>query len=76
MNKKIIIPALIVIALLLAGIGYLYVNLDKQKKENEEMQQLAELDKKEMDQRCARNHATEEGTGHVPCRHSQLCAGD
>ena len=49
MNKKIIIPALIVIALLLAGIGYLYVNLDKQKKENEEMQQLAELDKKEME---------------------------
>ena len=49
MNKKILIPALVLIALLLGGIAYLYLNLDKQKKANQEMQELAELDKKEME---------------------------
>ena len=49
MNKKIIIPLIIVIALLIAGLAVLYVNLHKQKKENEEMEQLAALDKKEME---------------------------
>lgn len=49
MKKKILIPALLVIALLLAGIVWLYMNLDEQKRANEEMQELAELDKKEME---------------------------
>ncbi len=49
MNKKILIPALVLIALLLGGIAYLYLNLNKQKKANQEMQELAELDKKEME---------------------------
>jgi hypothetical protein len=34
--------------LLLGGIAYLYVSLDEQKKVNQDMQELAELDKKEM----------------------------
>lgn len=49
MNKKILIPLIIVVILLLAGIGYLYVSLDQQKEENRVMQELAELDKKEME---------------------------
>ncbi len=49
MNKKILIPLIIVIILLLAGVGVLYYNLNKQQKQNEEMTQLAELDKKEME---------------------------
>ena len=34
---------------LIATVAYLYVNLDNQKKENKAMQELAELDKKEME---------------------------
>jgi hypothetical protein len=49
MNKKILIPLVTVIALLLAGVAWLYFSLDKQKKQNEDMVQLAELDKKEME---------------------------
>ena len=49
MNKKIIIPLIIVIALLIAGVAVLYVNLHKQQKENAEMEQQAALDKKEME---------------------------
>ena len=49
MKKKILIPILLVIALLLGGIAWLYMNLDEQKRANEEMQELAELDKKEME---------------------------
>ena len=49
MNKKILIPLIIVIVLLIAGVGVLYYNLNKQQKQNEEMTQLAELDKKEME---------------------------
>ena len=48
MNKKILIPAIILVLLLLGGIGYLYKSLDDQKKVNQDMQELAELDKKEM----------------------------
>jgi hypothetical protein len=47
--KKYIIPLIIVVLLLVGGVVYLYVNLDKQKKDNKEMQQLADLDKKEME---------------------------
>ncbi len=49
MNKKIVIPLIVIVILLLAGIGYLYVSLDQQKEENRVMQELAELDKKEME---------------------------
>lgn len=49
MNKKILIPLVTVIALLLAGVAWLYFSLDKQKKQNADMVQLAELDKKEME---------------------------
>lgn len=49
MNKKIFIPLILLILLLAGGMAWLYFNLDKQKKEKEEMVQLAELDKKEME---------------------------
>ncbi len=48
MNKKILIPLIIAVVLLLGGVAYLFVSLNKQKKANEDMQELAELDKKEM----------------------------
>jgi hypothetical protein len=48
MEKKIWIPIALVALLLLGGIAYLYVSLDEQKKVNQDMQELAELDKKEM----------------------------
>lgn len=49
MNKKVIIPAVAVIVLLIAGIVYLTVNLDKQKQVNKDMQELAAIDKAEME---------------------------
>jgi myosin heavy subunit len=49
MKKKILIPLIIVGVLLIAGIVYLTMNLNQQKKENKAMQELAELDKKEME---------------------------
>lgn len=49
MNKKIIIPLAFVVALLIGGIVYLAMSLDKQKQVNKDMQELAELDKKEME---------------------------
>lgn len=49
MNKKIFIPLILLILLLAGGMAWLYFNLNKQKKEKEEMVQLAELDKKEME---------------------------
>ncbi len=49
MNKKVLIPLIIVIILLLGGIGALYYSLNKQRAENAEMEQLAALDKKEME---------------------------
>ena len=48
MNKKVLIPIIIVGLLLVAGIAYLAVSLNKQKEENRAMQELAEMDKKEM----------------------------
>ena len=50
-KKKLIIGSVIgIVALALIGaVAYLYVNLDNQKKENKAMQELAELDKKEME---------------------------
>lgn len=49
MNKKVSIPIIIVGLLLVAGIAYLAVSLNKQKEENRAMQELAEMDKKEME---------------------------
>ena len=49
MNKKIILPLVAVIILLAAGVAYLGLDLSKQKKANQEMQELAILDKKEME---------------------------
>lgn len=47
--KKILIPLLVLVALLIGGIAWLYMNLDEQRQANLEMQELAELDKKEME---------------------------
>lgn len=49
MNKKILIPIILIGLLFVAGIAYLSITLSNQKKENKAMQELAELDKKEME---------------------------
>ena len=49
MNNKLIAPLAIVIALLVAGVAYLGYSLSEQKKVNKDMQELAALDKKEME---------------------------
>ena len=49
MNKKIVMPLAVVILLLIEGIGYLTFSLVQQKEANKEMQELADLDKKEME---------------------------
>ena len=49
MNKKIIIPLLAVIIVLVGGVAYLFTSLTQQKQANKEMQELADLDKKEME---------------------------
>ena len=49
MKKKILIPIIILGLLILGAIGYLFMQLNDQKQENAAMQELAELDKKEME---------------------------
>ena len=49
MNKKVLIPLLVVILALLGGLAYLFMNLQEQKQVNEDMQELAALDKQEME---------------------------
>ncbi len=50
MNKKIIITIFVIVIVLLAGVVlYLTENLKQQKAANQEMQELAELDKQEME---------------------------
>ncbi len=49
MNKKILIPLVVVILLLGGCAAWLFVSLNKQKEENQAMQELAALDKKEME---------------------------
>lgn len=49
MSKKILIPIVVVIVILVAGIAYLANGLGEQRRVNEEMQELAELDKQEME---------------------------
>ncbi|MBQ8098360.1 MAG: hypothetical protein IJ244_02440 [Bacteroidaceae bacterium] len=48
-KRNIIILSSVVGLLLLGGLAYLFVNLQKSQKHNEELQQLAEMDKKEME---------------------------
>ena len=60
MNKKIIIPLVLLILLLSAGVAYLAINLKEQQETNREMQELADLDKKEMEneyERFARQYS-------------------
>ena len=49
MNKKMLIPLIVVILALLGGLAYLFMNLQEQKQVNEDMQELARLDKQEME---------------------------
>ena len=50
MNKKIIITIFVIVIVLLAGVVlYLTENLKQQKAANQEMQELAALDKQEME---------------------------
>lgn len=48
-NKKIVIISAIIGLLLIGGIVYLTISLQQQKQANKDMQELAELDKKEME---------------------------
>jgi myosin heavy subunit len=49
MNKTVLIPLIVVILALLGGVAYLFMNLQEQKQVNEDMQELAALDKQEME---------------------------
>ncbi len=49
MNKKILIINIVAGTLLIAGVVYLTISLNKQKQENKAMQELAEMDKREME---------------------------
>lgn len=49
MSKKVLIPLVIIILILVAGLVWLFINLQEQKQVNQDMQELAELDKKEME---------------------------
>lgn len=49
MNKKIFIPLILLILLLAGGIVYLYYNLKQQEQAAQDMEQLAAMDKKEME---------------------------
>ncbi len=44
MNKKILIPLVLVILALMAGSVWLFLSLQEQKQVNQDMQELAELD--------------------------------
>ncbi len=48
-NKKIVGPLVAVIALLVAGVAYLAYNLSQEKQANKDMQELAVLEKQEME---------------------------
>ena len=49
MKKYLIILLVVVILALLGGVAYLFMNLQEQKQVNRDMQELAELDKQEME---------------------------
>jgi myosin heavy subunit len=48
-NKKIVLPLVAVIVLLIAGVAYLAYNLNQEKQVNKDMQELAVLEKQEME---------------------------
>ena len=49
MNKKIIFPLIALLVLLAGGVVYLFLSLNAEKENSRQMQELAELDKKEME---------------------------
>ena len=49
MNKKFLIPTIILVLILAGATAYLFINLNKQKEENAAIKELAEIDKKEME---------------------------
>ena len=49
MKTKILIPVIVVGLLLVGGIVYLALSLNQQRQENQAMQELAEIDKREME---------------------------
>lgn len=49
MKKKVLIPLFVVILALIGGLAYLFKSLEEQKQVNRDMQELAELDKQEME---------------------------
>ena len=54
MNKKILIPFIVLVLVLCGGIVWLLFSLREQKQVNQEMQELVELDKQEMENEYAR----------------------
>ena len=54
MNKKILIPLIVLVIILCGGIAWLFFSLQEQKQANQEMQELVELDKQEMENEYAR----------------------
>ena len=53
MNKKILIPLIVLVLVLCGGIVWLFLSLQEQKQVNEEMQELVEMDKQEMEDEYA-----------------------
>ena len=49
MNKKILVPLILLILALIAGSVWLFLSLQEQKQVNQDMQELAELDKQDME---------------------------
>ncbi len=49
MNKKILIPLIGVLVFLIGAVVFLVFNLNEQKEANRDMQELANLEKKEME---------------------------
>ena len=49
MNKKVILPLVILLVILTGGVVYLLLSLNAEKMNSRQMQELAELDKKEME---------------------------
>ena len=54
MNKKLMIPLIVLVLALCAGVVWLYLSLQEQKQTNQEMQELVEMDKREMEAEYAR----------------------
>ena len=49
MNKKVLIPLIVVMLALVGGLVWLFLSLEEQKQVNQDMQELAALDKQEME---------------------------